>query len=34
LRGLFGDEGLLHRVGVLAGAETFERHNVAVDGSR
>jgi hypothetical protein len=31
LRGLFGDEGLLHRVGMIARAEALKRHNVAVD---
>ena len=29
MRGLLDDEGLLHRIGMLARAETFERHDVA-----
>jgi len=29
LRGLLVDEGLLHRIGMLARAEAFERHDVA-----
>ena len=31
MRGLFADEGLLHRIGMLARAEAFERHDVALD---
>src|SRR3981189_2300467 len=31
LRGLFPDEGVLHRIGTIARAKTFERHNVALD---
>ena len=31
LRGLFPDEGVLHRIGMIARAKTFERENVALD---
>src|ERR1700744_1012199 len=31
LRGLFRDERLLHRIGMVAGAKTFERHHLASD---
>ena len=31
LRGLFADEGVLHRIGMIARAEAFERQNVALD---
>src|SRR3977135_29253 len=31
LRGLFPDEGVLHRIGMIACAKTLERHNVALD---